>query len=159
MKAVWTLALSVVLLAGCGTAPSATAPQAATGSARASGLFSGLTFKEAAYRQVTLDELSNLYDEPEGHDGEKVKATGFVGARIPAFGLGEYTITLFDEQQSASRATLFSGSSGFSSKARKLDKELHAGTHEVVTVYLDVDAEERFEVRAVRYSDGKLKTL
>lgn len=159
MKRIGLAILLTVGLAGCGTAPSATTPQTETPSARASGLLSGLFFKEAAYRQVALGELAKMYHEPEAHDGEKIKATGTVGARIPEFGVGDYEITLYDEKQTPSRVTLFSGSSVFSSKARKLDKELHAGTHEVVTVYLDVDAEERFEVKAVRYANGKLKTL
>ncbi|MNY76309.1 hypothetical protein D3C86_2158570 [compost metagenome] len=80
-------------------------------------------------------------------------------ARAPEFGVGDYSIFLFDERQTPSQVILFSGSSIFSSKARKLDRELHAGTREVVTVYLEVDAKGPFEVKAVKYTDGKLNTL
>ncbi|HEY9898843.1 MAG TPA: hypothetical protein V6D00_06645 [Pantanalinema sp.] len=159
MKRVGLAVLIVTALVGCGTAPSATAPRVTSDSARASGLIGGIFFKEAAYQQVTLAELSAMYDAPAAHAGKKVRATGFVGARAPEFGVGDYVISLFDAQQPPSQVTLFSGSSIFSSKARKLDKELHAGTHEVVTVYLEVDAKDRFEVKAVKYADGKLNTL
>lgn len=153
------MVLLVAGLAGCGTAPSATAPQAGADSTRASGLIGGIFFKEAAYQQVSLAELSTIHQAPAAHAGKKVKATGSVVARAPEFGVGEYVISLFDEQQTPSQVTLFKGGSIFSSKSRKLDRELHAGTREVVTVYLEVDAKGPFEVKAVKYADGKLNTL
>lgn len=161
MKAVWTLALSVVLLAGCGTSPVGT--KAATGSqVEANGLFS--SFKEADYKlQITVKEI-NAYvgqdDLNKANAGKKFVVTGQLGYSVGDMQLVDandvsLTLTGADKSYDYIHRERFMLRSAADSFIKKVGGDLQGQS----TVYFTLKSgnmNSRVHVDAIKRPDGKL---
>lgn len=159
MKAVWTLALSVVLLAGCGTSPVGTKVSATSSQTQASGLF----FKEADYKnQTTVVELHKLaYDEPtnKANEGKKFVVTGDLYYSVGDMQLvdaNDVTLSLKDGEHYANiHRERFMFRSAAESFIDKVGGKLEGNS----TVYFTLksgNTNYRVHVDAIKRPDGKL---
>lgn len=166
MKAVWTLALSVVLLAGCGTSPVGTKVASSMSTqAQANGLFS--SFKEADYKEaVSIDQISafaNKDDVNAANAGKKFRADGDLGYSIGDMQLvdaNDVTLTLSGE--GGSYAYIHRERFMLRNSAQSFIKKVGGDLKGTSTVYFTVktgNINSRIHVDAIKRPDGTLVKL
>lgn len=166
MKAMWTLALSVVLLAGCGTSPVGTKVAGTTASqAQANGLFS--SFKEADYQEtVSVRQINAFMDQDDvnqANAGKKFKAEGDLNYSVGDMQLvdaNDVTLTLSGE--GGSYAYLHRERFMFRGASQSFIKKVGGDQQGTSTVYFTVktgNLNSRIHVDAIKRPDGTLVKL
>ncbi len=162
VKAVWTLALSVVLLAGCGSSPVATKVSTQGSQAEANGLF----FKEADYaNKIAVVDIHKLvYDEASNKEnaGKKFVVSGDLGYSVGDMQLvdaNDVTLTLTEDGHYAyihrERHILRSAAENF---IKKVGGDMK-GTSTVYFTLKSGNTNTRVHVDAIKRPDGTLVKL
>lgn len=162
MKAVWTLALSVVLLAGCGTSPVATKASLSSSQVEANGLF----FKEADYKnqiavvdifKLTTDEATN-----KANEGKKFVVSGELYYSIGDMQLVDANDVTLSMTADGHYANVHRERFMFRSAADNFVKKVGADLKGTSTVYFTLKSgnlNTRVHVDAIKRADGSLVKL
>lgn len=162
MKAIWTLALSVVLLAGCGTSPVGSNVTATGSKVEANGLFT--RFNEADYKQqIAVKEIRQYVDNNElnqANAGKKFVVSGDLGYSVGDMQLvdaNDVTLTLSGE--GGSYAYIHRERFMFRSAAESFIKKVGGDLKGQSTVYFTLktgNLNTRVHVDAIKRPDGQL---
>lgn len=161
MKAIWTLAM-VVVLAGCGTAPQMVSGSSET--AQANGLFG--SFKESRYTQVaTVDQLGRLQNDEatnKQNAGKRFQISGSLGYSIGDMQLVDANDVYLNLTADGAYAQIHREPFVLRSRAEAFITKVFGDVKGTTTVYFTVktgNLHGRIHVDAIKRPDGKIVTL